>query len=140
MRKSCNQVDSLFLILDIWSAFQELYKCQQKGIALTVDVSCSYCEESIIDQTDHIVTFFCHHIFHSDCIHAQIVATNLNSLRTNHEKDMKVILDSGIRNMYQRGLYSRKPHHDANRRHSTTTTSTDQVFWFDTLKRTCPLC
>ncbi|CAB3979402.1 vacuolar sorting-associated 41 homolog [Paramuricea clavata] len=68
LREGCKKI----LVKDSVSLMQRATRTRQKGVAVTELSTCSSCQGNILvldtRQASQIVTFFCRHVFHIDCL------------------------------------------------------------------------
>ncbi|KAJ3343398.1 Vacuolar protein sorting-associated protein 41, partial [Kappamyces sp. JEL0680] len=99
LRQGCEKI----LQSDIWGTFAELTQRQKRGHRLHPDSVCNYCDEPITNPSDHLIVFFCHHIFHADCIQAKVTASLPHNDSYEQEKKMLHQMDGAIDSIYGRG-------------------------------------
>ncbi|XP_028395633.1 vacuolar protein sorting-associated protein 41 homolog [Dendronephthya gigantea] len=68
LREGCKKI----LVKDSVSLMQRATRTRQKGVSITELSTCSSCQGSVLvldtRQASQIVTFFCKHVFHMDCL------------------------------------------------------------------------
>ncbi|KAJ3190235.1 Vacuolar protein sorting-associated protein 41 [Gaertneriomyces sp. JEL0708] len=76
LREGCEKI----LISDTAELLDTLYRAQRRGMLLDPDVTCATCHTGF-DYADDttLVTFFCTHVYHLQCITSSVAASAINS-------------------------------------------------------------
>ncbi|CAH1788445.1 unnamed protein product [Owenia fusiformis] len=75
LREGCKKI----LVADCFGLLDKLVKTQRKGISVEEDQVCQACHEKLIVNdlryASNIITFFCRHSFHEDCLPVHAMET-----------------------------------------------------------------
>jgi hypothetical protein len=123
LRNGCEKI----LKSDTWETLLQLIQTRKRGIKVSPDILCSKCGLGFeLDSLDHVVLFFCHHYYHSNCVNADIIYSSIpNDVDAIHLQERAI--DS---------IYARKKEVDP----IVTQFLKSQSCFLQTSSLTCPCC
>lgn len=78
LREGCKEI----LKADCVDLAQRLYSGQRKAIKIEIEARCVLCNGLVIESkpSSNIIIFFCHHLYHQNCLKKTVFSKNLKNL------------------------------------------------------------